>query len=97
MQNTQFAKFSMGICDFWPVTAESLGRLWGATYGEELTAEQVDRMGERIFNLQRMFNVMLGFDRGQDRLPDRFYKDLLKAGPPAGKPFTWKLSRRPWT
>ncbi len=90
MQNTQFAKFSMGICDFWPVTAESLGRLWGATYGEELTAEQVDRMGERIFNLQRMFNVMLGFDRGQDRLPDRFYKDLLKAGPPAGKPFTWE-------
>ncbi len=90
MQNTQFAKFSMGICDFWPISAESLGRLWGATFGEELSAEEVDHMGERIFNLQRMFNVTLGFDREQDRLPDRFYKELLKAGPPADKPFTWE-------
>lgn len=88
LQNTQFAKFSMGVCDFWPISTEKLAALWGATFGGNYTEEDVNTMGERIFNLQRMFNVMLGFDRTQDVLPDRFYKELLKAGPPSGKPMT---------
>jgi aldehyde:ferredoxin oxidoreductase len=88
MQNAQFAKFSMGICDFWPVSSETLGRLYGATYGGSWPAEKVDTMGERIFNLQRMFNIMAGFDRTEDTLPERFYKELLKEGPPKDKPMT---------
>ncbi len=88
MQNAQFAKFSMGICDFWPVSSETLGRLYAATYGGEWPAEKVDTMGERIFNLQRMFNIMAGFDRSEDILPKRFYEELLKEGPPKDKPMT---------
>jgi aldehyde:ferredoxin oxidoreductase len=83
-QNTQFAKFSMGICDFWALSAESLAKLFEVTYGGSWTAEQVNRMGERIFNLQRIFNCMAGFDRRQDTLPGRFFRELLQAGPPAG-------------
>lgn len=94
MQNTQFAKFSMGVCDFWPISAEKLAKLWGATFGGTHTEEDVNRMGERVFNLQRMFNVILGFDREQDKLPERFYKELLKAGPPAGKPMTWEAFKK---
>jgi len=94
MQNTQFAKFSMGVCDFWPISAEKLAKLWGATFGGTHTEEDVNKMGERVFNLQRMFNVILGFDREQDKLPERFYKELLKAGPPAGKPMTWEAFKK---
>jgi aldehyde:ferredoxin oxidoreductase len=83
-QNTQFAKFSMGICDFWPLSSESLAKLFEVTYGGSWTAGQVDRMGERVFNLQRIFNVMAGFSREQDTLPGRFFKELLQVGPPAG-------------
>jgi aldehyde:ferredoxin oxidoreductase len=42
-------------------------------------------MGERIFNLQRMFNVMAGFDRTHDILPERFFAETLKEGPPKDK------------
>ena len=83
-QNSQFAKFSMGICDFWPLTSETIGKLFEATYGGSWPEEKVDLTGERIFNLQRMFNIMAGFTRKDDRLPDRFYTETLPAGPPKG-------------
>ena len=83
-QNSQFAKFSMGICDFWPITSETIGKLFEATYGGSWPADKVDKTGERIFNLQRMFNVMAGFTRKDDRLPDRFYKETLPVGPAEG-------------
>ncbi|MBA7537058.1 hypothetical protein ES705_29324 [subsurface metagenome] len=63
MQNAQFAKFSIGVCDFWPIDSQTLGRLFEITYGGNWPPEKVDLMGERIFNLQRMFNVMAGFSR----------------------------------
>jgi aldehyde:ferredoxin oxidoreductase len=83
-QNAQFAKFSMGICDFWPIESKTLGKLFEATYGGSWPAEKVDLAGERIFNLQRMFNVMVGFSGKDDRLPDRFHKETLPEGPPKG-------------
>jgi aldehyde:ferredoxin oxidoreductase len=88
MQNAQFAKFSMGVCDFWPISSETLGKLYEVTYGGSWPVEKVDRVGERIFNLQRMFNVMAGFTRKQDYLPDRFYEETLQEGPPKDKAMT---------
>ena len=75
-QNTQFAKFSMGVCDFWPITSENLGKLFEITYGGSWPAEKVDKAGERIFNLQWMFNVVAGFTRQDDRLPERPAKQI---------------------
>ena len=86
LQNSQFAKFSMGVCDFWPVNSATLARLFEVTYGGKWTADRVNQVGERIFNLQRMFNVMAGFSREDDKLPERLHKELLKAGPPKGRP-----------
>lgn len=91
MQNSQFAKFSMGVCDFWPVESDTLGKLFSVTYGGDWPAEKVDTMGERIFNLQRIFNVMNGQSREDDHLPGRFYKEILKVGPPADKPMTREM------
>jgi aldehyde:ferredoxin oxidoreductase len=88
MQNAQFAKFSMGVCDFWPITSETLGKLYEVTYGGSWPVDKVDRTGERIFNLQRMFNVMAGFSRKEDYLPKRFYEETLQDGPPKDKPMT---------
>ncbi len=86
LQNSQFAKFSMGVCDFWPIDSATLARLFEVTYGGKWTADRVDQVGERIFNLQRMFNVMAGFSRKDDKLPERLHKELLKDGPPKGRP-----------
>lgn len=83
-QNSQFAKFSIGICDFWGIDRGTLGQLLEVTYGGCWPEDKILRIGERIFNLQRMFNVMAGFRRDDDRLPDRFYKETLQEGPPKG-------------
>jgi len=85
MQNEQFAKFSAGICDFWPLDSDTLARLFEVTYGGKWTGKQMLEIGERIFNLQRMFNVMAGITREDDRLPERLHKEVLEQGPPAGK------------
>jgi len=85
MQNEQFAKFSAGICDFWPLDSETLARLLEVTYGGKWTGNQMLEIGERIFNLQRMFNVMAGITRQDDKLPERLHKEVLTQGPPSGK------------
>ena len=81
LQNSQFAKFSMGVCDFWPIDSNTLARLFEVTYGGKWTGDRVNEVGERIFNLQRMFNVMAGFTSEDDKLPERLHKELLKEGP----------------
>ncbi|MBN2051173.1 MAG: aldehyde ferredoxin oxidoreductase family protein [Spirochaetales bacterium] len=91
MQNAQFSKFSLGVCDFWPVSSETLGRLFSVTYGGDWPAEKIDTMGERIFNLQALFNVINGRTRKDDVLPKRFHDEILKVGPPAGKPMTKEM------
>ena len=88
MQDAQFAKFSMGVCDFWPISSETLGILYEVTYGGDWPAEKVDKAGERIFNIQRMYNVMAGFTDKDDTLPERFFTELLKEGPPKDIPMT---------
>ncbi|MCF7928672.1 MAG: aldehyde ferredoxin oxidoreductase family protein [Spirochaetales bacterium] len=88
MQNAQFAKFSMGVCDFWPVESETLAKLFEVTYGGDWTAAKVDKAGERIFNIQRMYNIMVGFEGREDTLPQRFFKEILKDGPPKDHPMT---------
>ena len=84
LPNAQFAKFSMGICDFWPIGSDTLGRLFEITYGGKWPSERVKKVGERIFNLQRMFNVMAGFTRNDDKLPERLHKEVLRDGAPTG-------------
>ncbi|MCP4689383.1 MAG: aldehyde ferredoxin oxidoreductase, partial [Desulfobacterales bacterium] len=85
LQNSQFAKFSLGICDFWPVANDTLARLFEVTYGGKWTEERMVEIGERNFNLQRVFNVMAGFDRAQDRMPARFHDETLPDGPSKDK------------
>jgi aldehyde:ferredoxin oxidoreductase len=41
-------------------------------------------IGERIFNLQRMFNLKAGLRIEDEKLPERFYKEPLPDGPNAG-------------
>jgi aldehyde:ferredoxin oxidoreductase len=41
-------------------------------------------IGERIFNLQRLFNLKAGIKLEDEKLPERFYKEPLPDGPNAG-------------
>ncbi|MEN6396713.1 MAG: aldehyde ferredoxin oxidoreductase C-terminal domain-containing protein, partial [Methanoregula sp.] len=43
------------------------------------------KTGERIWNLQKLFNIKRGFGRKDDTLPPRLLNEPLKEGAPAGQ------------
>ncbi len=45
------------------------------------------KLGERIWNIERAFNIREGFSRKDDTFPDRFLKEPLEDGPAKGQIF----------
>lgn len=59
-------------------------KLFKCLTGIELTEQDVWMIGERIFNLERLFNQREGFSRKDDTLPERFLAEPFREGPSAG-------------
>ncbi len=55
-----------------------------AVTGWDVTVEELERVGERIINLERLFNVREGVRRAQDVLPWRVMHEPIPDGPSAG-------------
>ncbi|MFW9913360.1 MAG: aldehyde ferredoxin oxidoreductase C-terminal domain-containing protein, partial [Candidatus Thorarchaeota archaeon] len=53
--------------------------------GIDLTSEELQEIGERIVNLNRLFNIARGITRRDDRLPDRLTKEGAPKGPSRGQ------------
>ncbi|MEF8850461.1 MAG: aldehyde ferredoxin oxidoreductase family protein [Candidatus Bipolaricaulota bacterium] len=78
---------SLTICRFshYAVPNPMVARLLSAAIGEEVDTEKLIRYGERIHNLERLFNLREGFGREDDTLPDRLLSEPLQSGPAEGK------------
>src|SRR5690606_28919555 len=72
-----FSTFALGL----PEISEMLR----AVTGMDISDEEVLRIGERIWNLEKLFNLEAGFTREDDTLPERLLKEPLKTGPGKGK------------
>ncbi len=73
---------ALGVCKFstaetYALYPEDLARGLSALLGRAVSAEELLTAGERIVNLERLYNVRLGLDRSDDRLPERFTSDPL--------------------
>jgi len=55
-----------------------------AVTGWDVTVEDLERVGERIINLERLFNVREGVRRAQDVLPWKVMHEPIPDGPSAG-------------
>jgi aldehyde:ferredoxin oxidoreductase len=55
-------------------------RMINAITGWNLSLEDVERIGERIWNLERAFNVREGIGRSQDVLPYRVMHEPVPEG-----------------
>jgi aldehyde:ferredoxin oxidoreductase len=66
------------------IATQSTANLMEAVTGLKFTAEQVYQVGERLNNVARAFNVMAGFTRADDTLPERLMTEPLKAGASKG-------------
>ncbi len=72
-----FTSFSLGAPDY-------NGLINGAT-GFDLTIEDMLKVGERIWNMERQFNLDAGIDPKEDTLPKRFFEEPAKEGPNKGQ------------
>jgi len=89
----QTHQFSMAIVDSIALcstmragtTLEDQAQAYSAVTGLNMTVEKLNKIAERIINLERMYNVKLGLDRRDDRLPDRFLKEPMPKGKSKGQ------------
>jgi len=80
---------SVGVCKYGTMIPPTFYyrdvlRALNATTGMGLTERELRRTGERIVNLNRMFNVRHGIRRRDDTLPERLLKEPSPEGPPKG-------------
>lgn len=72
-----FTSFAWGLADVAPQVA--------AACGDEYTTEELEKIGERIWNMERDFNNNAGFTSADDSLPKRLLTEAAKTGPSKGK------------
>ena len=69
-------KFIRGILN----TPDQLARLYTLVTGFETTAEELQRAGERIYNLEKAYNVREGWRRKDDYPAPRIMTDPIRSG-----------------
>ena len=63
--------------------------LTAALTGQPVNVEELFSAGERIVNLERLFNLRYGASVADDRLPDMFFEREYNAGKKPSKPPEW--------
>jgi len=66
-------------------TLEILARFFNTVTGLNISKHDVLRIGERITNIERLFNIREGLTRRDDNLPRRMTAEPLPSGPAAGQ------------
>lgn len=86
-QDATAAVDSSGLCVFttFAWTLEDIAPQVDAACEGGWTPEKMLEMGERIWNLERKFNMDAGLTAADDTLPKRLLKDAAKTGPAKGK------------
>ena len=72
-----FTTFAWGLADLAPQIS--------AACGDQYTTEELEKIGERIWNMEREFNNRAGFTAKDDSLPKRLLTEACKTGPATGK------------
>jgi aldehyde:ferredoxin oxidoreductase len=67
------------------VAEQNTADLVSSASGVALTKEDVGRVGERVNNLARVFNISAGFTRADDTFPKRLMEETIKAGGSSGQ------------
>lgn len=87
-QDFNSVKWTGIFCDFWAIDIEDMARLFAAGTGHPYTEEELLTVGERVWNLGRIFNAREGFRREHDVPPPALFDRSLPEGPAAGRNFT---------
>jgi len=77
---------SLGLCLFtsFPLGPDDYKDMFNTIVGEDWTTEKLVEAGERIWNLERIFNLKAGVDPQQDTLPKRLLTEPIPEGASKG-------------
>ncbi len=75
--NCLFTTFALSVADY--------ANLLSAVTGWNLTEEEIMRIGERIYNLERLIMSKFGFTDKDDTLPPRLTSEPMPEGPAKGQ------------
>ena len=83
---------SIGTCKFQTVFCavhapkwKEFSKLIQLATGMKLSKAQLMEIGERIYTVERLFNLREGFSRKDDNLPERYFKEPTPIGLPAAR------------
>ena len=92
-----FAKFkavvdAMGVCyniTQWSspdlINPKDLAEAYSAATGIAINKEKLMKVGERIDNIEKAFNIREGMSRADDQPPARIFDETIKSGPTKGE------------
>ena len=85
-QNSSAAIDSLVVCKFtnMGVAEEYFARVLSAVTGIKYATGELIRVGERVWTLEKLYNLREGFTRAQDTLPPRMLEDPVPDGPSKG-------------
>ncbi len=85
-QNTAAVVDSLVMCKFtnMAVSVEFFARFLAAVSGMDFSADDLMKVGERTWNLERLYNLREGFSQADDTLPERLLTEPVSAGPSQG-------------
>jgi aldehyde:ferredoxin oxidoreductase len=85
-QNAAAAIDSLVLCKFtnMAVAEEYFARALTAVTGVPYSTGDLIRVGERVWNLERLYNLREGFTRADDTLPRRLLEEPVPEGPSKG-------------
>ena len=77
---------SLGLCLFtsFAVNADDYTDMFNTIVGTNYSTEDMMKAGDRIWNLERMYNLQAGVGPDQDTLPSRLLKEPIPEGPSKG-------------
>jgi aldehyde:ferredoxin oxidoreductase len=86
-QDTSTTVDAMGLCIFltFGTTLERMGPILEATTGIGRSNDELLQVGERIWNLERRWNLRAGITAADDTLPKRMLETPIPGGPAKGE------------
>ena len=99
MECAIFCKF----LGFGLATVEPVAKMASKCIGIEMSVDELFLYGERVWNLERCFNIREGLTRKDDSLPERCIKEPVPSGPAKGETnethdqmLDWYYEKRGW-
>ena len=85
-QDATAAVDSSGTCIFttFALSGEDIAPMVDAACEGDWSVERFVEVGERIWNMERQYNIAAGFTGADDTLPERLLKDAAKSGSAEG-------------